>query len=203
MKSRASAAPHQGLLTRVFGPSASALATQASLTISFRTRRNYLETFLPGSNSSIRAMGGWATALLALTRRDEKHASLALSIPNALLSPASNESKETETVTPIIFDNDIDRVAFGSEVDLPLCYAEIKEYTLGDRRLLTVGRGEDVFIGISLALAAGDCAQVFFSRLSDAELEIRYPALVHIIGRIQGLEVVGVTDVVGTLATVL
>lgn len=188
----------------MFGPSglpesASALCTQASLRISFRTRRNYLETFLPGSDSSIRAMGGWATAELGLTRRNEKHVRLALSIPNAILSPSATE---TETAMPIIFDNDIDVVTFGSELRLPLCYAEIKEYTLGDRRLLTVGRGEDIFIGISLALSAGNEAQVFFSTLSDAELATRYPALAHIIGRIQRLEIAEVIDVVGAAAVV-
>ena len=144
-------------------------------------------------------MGGWATAELGLTRRNEKHVRLALSIPNAILSLSATE---TETAMPIIFDNDIDVVTFGSELRLPLCYAEIKEYTLGDRRLLTVGRGEDIFIGISLALSAGNEAQVFFSTLSDAELATRYPALAHIIGRIQRLEIAEVIDVVGAAAVV-
>ncbi|KAL3464900.1 hypothetical protein BJX64DRAFT_298013 [Aspergillus heterothallicus] len=203
IKSRGSAAAHQGPLTTVFGPSrlsniASTLSSQPSLRVSFRTRRNYLETFLPSSESSIRAMGGWATASLSLTRHSAKHASLALSIPNAIINSGS---KEIETFTPVVFDNDIDRVAFGTQQSVPVCYAEIREYTLGDKRLLTVGRGEDIFIGITVAVAGTHDAQVFFSKVADADLAGRYPALAHVLGRIQKLEVLDVVDVVGTDAS--
>ncbi|CEL03661.1 hypothetical protein ASPCAL04811 [Aspergillus calidoustus] len=200
LKSRAFGAVHRGPLTTVFGPSqlptlASALSGLPSLRVSFRTRRNYLETFLPNSGSSIRAMGGWATASLVLTRHSAKHTSLALSIPDAIIS---SSSKEIETFTPIILDNDIDRVAFGTEQGLPVCYAEIREYNLGDKRLLTVGRGEDIFIGIIVTVAIKKDAQVFFSKLIEAELAGKYPALAHVIGRIQKLEVSEVVDVVST-----
>ncbi|KAL2783945.1 hypothetical protein BJX66DRAFT_330328 [Aspergillus keveii] len=199
LKTRGSTAPHHGPLTRVFGPSGLAkppftLGGQSSVVVSFRTRRNYLETFLPTYDSSIRAMGGWATVSLTLTRHGDKHARLALSVPNAIIDPGS---KEIETFTPVIFDNDIDRVAFSTEQGLQMCYADIREYTLGDNRLLTVGRGEDIFIGISVATSAKKDTQVFFSRFADAELSAKYPALAHVIGRIQKLEVVEVVEVLG------
>ncbi|KAL4880396.1 hypothetical protein BJY04DRAFT_228671 [Aspergillus karnatakaensis] len=203
LKTQGSAAPHQGPLTRVFGLSGLptigfAVGGQSSLVVSFRTRRNYLETFLPTYNSSIQAMGGWASVSLALTCHSEKHARLALSIPNAIIDP---DSKKIETFTPVIFGNDIDRVASGTEQGLPLCYADIRQYAMGDNRLLTVGRGEDIFVGISVAMAAKNNAQVFFSRFTDAELSAKHPALAHIIRRIQKLEVHEVLEVVSEAST--
>ncbi|KNG85740.1 hypothetical protein ANOM_005720 [Aspergillus nomiae NRRL 13137] len=203
LKTRESAAAHQGPLTRVFGPSSlakppSTMSGQSSLVVSFRTRRNYLETFLPTYDCSIRAMGGWATVSLAFTRHGEQHARLVLSIPDAMIDPGN---QEIETFTPVIFDNDIDSVMFGTEQGLPLCYADIREYTLGDNRLLTVGRGEDIFIGISVVMTAKNDTQVFFSQFTEAEMSSKYPALAHVIGRIQKLEVVEVIEVVGAAET--
>lgn len=165
--------------------------------ITFRTRRTYLETFLPNVDSLIQAMGGWATASVIITHLDKGYTRVALSIPNALLTGGSGQP---EIFTPVIFDNDVDSLINQSQQvqEGPLrCYADIREYTLGDRVFVTVGRGGHAFLGVSISTACdekGD-AEVAVSRFSADELRQRFRGIAHVVERIQGLDIFDVRAV--------
>ncbi|KAF9892296.1 hypothetical protein FE257_002073 [Aspergillus nanangensis] len=188
---------HQALLP---GP-------DSAVEFNFRTRRNYLETFLPSVNSRLAAPGGWARAswLISRSQQDntlceeptpEKQISVALYISG--ITPTAGAT-EPAAISPVIFASDADFVLAGRERDLPLVLADICEERIGSRYRVTVRKMGRTFLELGSERRAGvanggveehrqteDWIEV--AETPVGELEGRFAGLANVVGRLQGLE---------------
>lgn len=192
------------------------LETRNSIEISFRARRNYLETFLPTTESRISTPGGWATATFIIRHHKAEewaggcnHISLALIIPHVILNP--NET-DTKIVTPFILDNSAEYVLAGrEEFNLPLVHTEIREDFIAGDYSLRAGRNGQNFFQLDLTLPRNSLqsnghldnhveikehrANITLSDLTDNKLEALFPSTAHLIRRLQRLEIAQVVKV--------
>lgn len=193
------------------------LPAQRLLEIEFRSRRNYLETFLPSMDSRIASPGGWSKASWIVRRIQPEewkgHGEITvvgLCIFNALLSA---DQKGPEEFNPIIFCDNADFViAAREELNLPILLVDVKEKVIGARYQMKLERSGHTVMEIQANLAAvhrnGEAGKetsgeswVSMSLLKPEIAEAVLPGLANVIGRLQGLDMKNPTITQSNLAS--
>jgi hypothetical protein len=199
-----------------FGPSNSLLGewktssailgspSQRLLQIEFRARRNYLETFLPSTESRISFPGGWGKAYWVIRhiqstewKGNVETTVVGLCIPDAILSPGQNDLQE---YVPIIFCDNADFVITArEELLLPILFVDIKQTIIASFFQMSLERSGRSFMKLSSSLSQlhmnGSSTKDVFSK-SAAEvicqsleaLEAVFPGFAHIVYKLQGLD---------------
>ncbi|KAJ5627316.1 hypothetical protein N7528_004743 [Penicillium herquei] len=203
-------------LCTVFGPSTPlilgardshdilGLHAQRLLEIEFRARRNYLETFLPRTDSRIASPGGWSKASRVVRRIQpgewKGHGEITvvgLCIFNALLSP---DQKEPEQFNPVIFCDNADFViAAHEELSFPILLVDMKERVIGARYQMRLERSGHTFLDIQANFAADHRNGASSKKLSGESwvtvpplkpevVGAVLPGIANVVGRLQGLD---------------
>jgi hypothetical protein len=213
----ASRVPNPSTLCTVFGPSTPlilgapestgifGLPSERLLEIEFRARRNYLETFLPETNSRIASPGGWSKASLVVRHirpgEWKGHCEvtiLGLCIFDALVSPDQNKPKE---FNPVIFCDKAEFViAAREELNLPILLTDMKESVIGAQYQMKLQQSGISFMDISANLVFDHLngvsdkkvcgkSRISMTLLKSEVVEAVFPGLANVIGRLQGLDI--------------
>ena len=102
--------------------------------ITFKTKKSYLQTFLPTTSSSIKARGGWTTATFSVTKLQNLewlggrgYSHFGLYIHN-VAHTESDKSEKTGNFLPLLFMNSVDAVIAGrEEVGSPNLFATLED----------------------------------------------------------------------------